>query len=137
MPRLNGIVETCLHVADLTRSIEFYRGLFSWSLLASDERFAALAVADKQVMLLFLKGASEQDMQVPGGLIPGHGGNGRLHLAFAIPADDLEAWQRRLADRSIALAGTVHWPRGGTSLYFRDPDEHLVELATPGVWANY
>ncbi|HEV8058909.1 MAG TPA: VOC family protein [Gemmataceae bacterium] len=137
MPRLTGILETCLHVADLARSIEFYRRLFSWPLLARDDRFVALAVADKQVMLLFLKGASEHDMRVDGGVIPGHGGDGRLHVAFAIPADDLEAWQHRLADQSIALASIVLWPSGGTSLYFRDPDEHLVELATPGVWAVY
>ena len=31
----------------------------------------------------------------------------------------------------------MKWPRGGESLYFRDPDGHLVELATPGLWANY
>ena len=29
------------------------------------------------------------------------------------------------------------WDRGGRSIYFRDPDGHLIELATPGVWANY
>jgi catechol 2,3-dioxygenase-like lactoylglutathione lyase family enzyme len=137
MPGLTGILETCLHVADLPRSIDFYRGLFSWPLLASDVRFAALAVADKQVLLLFLKGASEHDMPIAGGVIPGHGGDGRLHVAFAIPAADLAAWKRRLAEQSIALASTVRWPEGGTSLYFRDPDGHLVELATPGIWAVY
>jgi len=31
----------------------------------------------------------------------------------------------------------VKWSRGGESLYFRDPDDHLVELATPGIWATY
>ncbi len=29
------------------------------------------------------------------------------------------------------------WDRGGTSLYFHDPDGHLLELATPGVWSVY
>lgn len=137
MPRLTGLLETCLHVADLTRSVEFYRDLFSFPLLTSDDRLAALAVADKQVLLLFLKGASEQDMPTAGGVIPGHGAYGRLHLAFAIPAADLEAWKHRLMEQSIDLASTVTWPRGGTSLYFRDPDEHLVELVTPGIWAIY
>jgi len=27
--------------------------------------------------------------------------------------------------------------RGGHSIYFRDPDGHLLELATPGLWAIY
>ena len=26
------------------------------------------------------------------------------------------------------------WPRGGHSLYFRDPAGNSVELITPGVW---
>ncbi len=104
MPRSTGILETCLHVADLARSIEFYRDLFDWPVLASDDRFAAFAVVDKQVLLLFLEGASEHDMQVDGGVIPGHGGEGRLHVAFAIPATTCkpgnDAWQ---IDPS-------HWP---------------------------
>jgi catechol 2,3-dioxygenase-like lactoylglutathione lyase family enzyme len=137
MPRLTGILETCLHVADLTRSLEFYRKLFGFPLLVSDARMAALAVADKQVFLLFLKGASEHDMPIAGGVIPGHGGDGRLHMAFAIPATELDDWQRRLAEQGVELAGTVHWPLGGVSLYFRDPDQHLIELATPGIWAVY
>jgi catechol 2,3-dioxygenase-like lactoylglutathione lyase family enzyme len=33
--------------------------------------------------------------------------------------------------------GACHEMRGGTSLYFRDPDGHLVELATPGLWSIY
>jgi hypothetical protein len=31
----------------------------------------------------------------------------------------------------------VVWPLGGHSLYFRDPDNHVVELATPGIWSIY
>jgi catechol 2,3-dioxygenase-like lactoylglutathione lyase family enzyme len=27
--------------------------------------------------------------------------------------------------------------RGGQSIYFRDPDDLLVELATPGIWEAY
>jgi hypothetical protein len=34
----------------------------------------------------------------------------------------------------VEVVGEYHWPRGGTSLYIRDPDDALVELATPGLW---
>ena len=37
----------------------------------------------------------------------------------------------------IEIESEVTWTRGGRSLYFRDPDGHLVELATPGVWEVY
>ena len=36
-----------------------------------------------------------------------------------------------------AIEGRTVWSRGGHSIYFRDPDGHLVELATPGLWATY
>jgi hypothetical protein len=28
----------------------------------------------------------------------------------------------------------VNWPEGAQSVYFRDVDENLVELITPGFW---
>ncbi|MEP7038442.1 MAG: glyoxalase, partial [Acidobacteriota bacterium] len=35
------------------------------------------------------------------------------------------------------IESKVKWERGGTSIYFRDPDKHLLELATPGLWTIY
>jgi hypothetical protein len=34
----------------------------------------------------------------------------------------------------VAIEQEVDWPRGGKSLYFRDPAGNSVELLTPGVW---
>ena len=66
-----------------------------------------------------------------------HDADGELHLAFAIPASELASWEAWLAENGIAVEEKRTWDRGGTSLYFRDPDRHLVELATPGVWSIY
>ncbi len=72
------VLETSLYVADLDKSEEFYRDLFGWETLLSDDRMRALKVNGTSVLLLF--------------------------------------------------------KRGGTSLYFRDLDGHLIGLATPGIW---
>ena len=41
----------------------------------------------------------------------------------------------RLTD-VVLTRSVVVWEAGGRSLYFRDPDGHLLELATPGVWSQ-
>ncbi len=136
MPPVTGVLETALYVADLERSGRFYQRLFETDELLADARMRALRIGERQVLLLFLRGASDQPNPSPGGVIPPHDGAGRLHLAFAIPEDSLGAWTVRLAERGIEVEATVRPPRGGTSLYFRDPDGHLVELATPGIWPH-
>jgi catechol 2,3-dioxygenase-like lactoylglutathione lyase family enzyme len=137
MPEVTRVVETCLYVDDLERSIHFYEEVFEFKRLIGDHRFCALSVADRSVLLLFLKGATREAMPTPGGMIPPHDGDGNQHLAFAIPASSEAAWQGRLRDRGIPIESTVDWPRGGRSLYFRDPDQHLLELITPGCWSIY
>jgi catechol 2,3-dioxygenase-like lactoylglutathione lyase family enzyme len=138
MPSVNGVVETALYVSDLQRSSRFYQGLFGLRTLFEEERLRALHVAGSQVLLLFLAGGSTEPKEAPqGGTIPPHDGRGQLHVAFAIAADEVEAWEGRLREFGVEVESTVRGPRGGTSLYFRDPDGHLVELLTPGIWAVY
>jgi catechol 2,3-dioxygenase-like lactoylglutathione lyase family enzyme len=134
--QVHGIVETCINVAEILRAREFYQSLFRFEVMVSDERFCALRVGS-DVLLLFTHGGSNEPVVIPGGIIPPHETRGAGHLAFAISADALEAWRIRLREREIALESEVQWDRGGTSLFFRDPDANLLELATPGVWPNY
>ncbi len=137
MPQVSGVLETCLYVDDLERAVCFYEDLFGLRKLEGDDRFCAFSVADRQILLLFHRGASTQPIPISGGTIPPHDGNGHLHLAFSIPASELSAWEKRLAAKGIAIESKIHWPRGGWSVYFRDPDQHLVELVTPGCWPIY
>jgi catechol 2,3-dioxygenase-like lactoylglutathione lyase family enzyme len=137
MPRVTGVLETCLYVDDLERAIQFYEKLFAFRRLESDQRFCAFDVAGRGVLILFLRGATREPVKLPGGRIPPHDGAGPLHFAFAIPAGELPAWEQRLRDFAVAIESRVKWPRGGDSIYFRDPDKHLVELVTPLTWAIY
>src|SRR5262245_34240995 len=137
MPPLTGLLELGLYVADVPRSLRFYQDLFGFEPMTADARFAALGVAGRQVLLLFRRGGTTEPLVTPGGTIPPHDGSGQLHLAFAIPGESLAEWERRLADRGVPVESRVTWDRGGKSVYLRDPDGHLVELATPGVWPIY
>jgi catechol 2,3-dioxygenase-like lactoylglutathione lyase family enzyme len=136
-PRITGVVETCLHVEDVERSARFYEDLFGFKRMAGDSRFCALNVAPGCVFLLFRRGGTLEPVKVSGGIIPPHDGSGRMHFAFAIPPHDLKLWIARLEKTGIVIESRVRWEAGGESIYFRDPDEHLVELATPGIWPNY
>jgi catechol 2,3-dioxygenase-like lactoylglutathione lyase family enzyme len=133
-PQIEGLLETSLYARDLKRTAAFYRDLFGFKALVDSPRLVAFEVAARHVLLVFQSGATEDDVVEARGTIPGHDGRGRLHLALSIAAADYEVWRLRLGERDIAIAGEYRWPRGGTSLYFRDPDGALVELATPGLW---
>lgn len=137
MPELRGVLETSLYVSELERSRAFYTGLFGFRILFEDGRFCALDVCGRQILLLFQRAAAAAPVETSGGTIPGHGGDGSLHLAFAIGRDDLDPWERRLQQDRIPVESRVTWGRGGRSIYFRDPDGHLLELAVPGVWPTY
>jgi len=137
MPRLNGVIETALYVDDLARAVAFYKDTLNLPVLNQDARFAAFDVNGRNVLLLFKRGATLETVHLPGGIIPPHDGHGPLHIAFSVMSDELQAWEARLAEQGVAIEGRTAWPRGGHSIYFRDPDSHLLELVTPGVWAIY
>jgi len=46
----------------------------------------------------------------------------------------MESWRARLAKYNVDLLSDITWETGARSLYFRDPDGHMIELATPGIW---
>jgi catechol-2,3-dioxygenase len=134
---LDRVLETSLYVDDLERAARFYEGVLGLESLTSDSRFRAYDVGGKSVLLLFRRGATLETVHMPGGTIPPHDGRGPLHIAFAIPAADLAQWEKRLGEHNVPIEGRTHWRRGGDSIYFRDPDGHLLELATPGLWTTY
>jgi len=63
-PAVNGVLETSLYVKSVAQSLEFYQRVFGFELIdASNEeitdhtRLCALRAGDRDVLLLFKKGA--------------------------------------------------------------------------------
>lgn len=137
-PRLGHLLETSVYVADLDRAQSFYQRVFGFELFLRDDRMAGLAVPGASILLLFLQGGSTHPTPTNGGGdIPPHDGGGSVHLCFAIPLGELAAWETHLRAAHVPVESRITWPRGGTSLYIRDPDNSLVELATPGLWPSW
>lgn len=75
---------------------------------------------------------SELHVRVDAGLPPAHQGAGAVHhVAFNIPSVDYNAWATRLRELRIPNSGPVDrfWFK---SLYFREPNGVLFEIATDG-----
>src|SRR5262244_3308147 len=115
-PKADGILESSLSVDDVSRSARFYQETFGFPVISEfGERGCALHAGPDQVLLLFKKGASRA-------ITSPHDGDGELHVAFAIPLDELPNWELWLEQRGIAVEEKRRWEAGGWSLYFRDPD---------------
>lgn len=130
-PKCDGILESSLYVQDISASARFYARIFGFRMVSDfAERGCAMQAGERQVLLLFKKGGS---LSIPSP----HDGEGELHIAFSIPAAELLRWEAWLAENGIAIEESRTWELGGKSIYFRDPDRHLLEVASPGVWSIY
>ena len=130
-PKCEGILESSLYVNDVAASARFYEKIFGFRVISDfGERGCAMQAGERQVLLLFKKRGS-LSIQSP------HHGDGELHVAFAIRASELAGWEAWLGESGIAIEEKRRWELGGESIYFRDVDRHLIELATPGVWSIY
>lgn len=136
-PPLGAVLETALYVDDMPRARRFYEEVLGLAPMFADARLTAYGLGPGSALLLFLRGSTRTTVHLQGGTIPPHDGSGPVHFALAVAAADLAAWEAHLAAHGIAAEGRTDWPRGGASLYVRDPDGHLCEFATPGIWPVY
>lgn len=137
MLQLKRIIETALYVNDLSVAKAFYTTTFQLEVMVESNVLVALNIGDQNTLLLFKRGASLETKYLSSGEIPPHDASGRIHVCFAIDKQDMPGWKDRLTGAGIALEGRTEWPKGGSSIYLRDPDENLVELLTPGCWPIY
>ena len=131
------MLEFGLYAEDVARAADFYARIFGFRALLLHERVGVLDIEGRQILLLFKHGAAAESMELPGGVLPPHDGEGTSHLAFAIQKTDIVQWEAWLREQALEIESKVIWEKGGQSFYFRDLDGHLLELATPGIWETY
>lgn len=127
---VQAIIETAIYVDDLDHAEAFYRDVLGLPVIVKEPgRQVFFRVGTSSVLLAFLAEAT-----LKGDQLPSHGAQGPGHFALGIDADDLDAWRQQLMQKGVSIEKEVEWPRGGKSIYFRDPAGNLVELVTPGIW---
>lgn len=105
--------------------------------------------------MLFQLGLTAEDVTLPsGGRIPGHGPSQSIvgmlytesepkqylkqHFCLAVKdREDVAKWEEALKERGVQITGTVDWEKGGRSVYFADPDGHVGEIGSRGIWNHY
>ena len=80
------------------------------------------------------RSSTEQTVTMPGGTIPGHDGAAAARMPSLSAKTISRTLGRKAPRRSTVsrLKGRTDWSRGGHSLYFRDPDGHLLGAGDAG-----
>jgi catechol 2,3-dioxygenase-like lactoylglutathione lyase family enzyme len=128
--KIHAIIETSIYVTDLDETDSFYQTILGLPVIAKEPgRHVFFQVGASNVLLAFIA-----DATLKGDQLPSHGAKGPGHFALGIDGNSLDAWRKKLQENGVAIEKEVEWPRGGKSIYFRDPAGNSVELITPGVW---
>ena len=132
---ISRVLEACLYATDLDAAERFYvdvLGLERYSAMPGRHVFFRCGAG---MFLVFNPTRTSGEPSVVGGaLVPAHGASGPGHVAFAVPDADIPTWRVRLEAAGVAIESEVAWPRGGRSLYIRDPDGNCIEFASPKLW---
>jgi catechol 2,3-dioxygenase-like lactoylglutathione lyase family enzyme len=127
---IREVLETCLYALDLDAAEDFYRRVLGLEMITREAGRHVFFRCGKGVLLVF----NPEETGEAGGDVPPHGAQGAGHVAFAVPSAELDAWRDHLERHGMEIEAEVTWPRGGRSLYFRDPAGNSLELATPKIW---
>ena len=127
--KVKRIKETCLYVADLHRTRDFYEGKLGLECMTLDEGRHVFFRAGDSVLLCF----NPEDSRTKTHLPP-HWGKGVLHLAFDVAREDYEGWKEKVSAAGIPITHEQDWGRGILSFYFDDPDGHCIEILMEGLW---
>ncbi len=118
LPSATRMGEVHLGVADLARSLDWYRGAIGLEVQGEDDGATRLGAGGEDLLVL---------RERPGSA-PADGYAGLFHFALLVPERrDLAAWLVHAARDRVPLTGlSDHWV--SEAIYLRDPDHHGIEI---------
>src|SRR5262245_20716346 len=129
-----GVLETVLYAEDLTAAEAFYRDVLGFESFAKVEGRHLFYRCGGQVLLIFNPNATELPPSQGALPVPPHGARGPGHICFRASAAELDRWVGTLQANGVPVEADFEWPRGGRSIYFRDPAGNCLEIAEPRIW---
>ena len=130
-----AVLESALYVADLDAAERFYGEVLGLDRIAKAEGRHVFFRCGQGVVLLFDAEATREplapDARLP---VPPHGAVGDGNLCFAATEVEIDRWKAHLTAHGVAIEAEFEWPKGGRSIYFRDPSGNSLEFANPSIW---
>lgn len=164
LPQLMHIIETILYTKDIERARHFYGHILQLTPLPSMSSPRSQGYQLGQTnLLIFALGKTTEDLvsdeSRPDMIVPRHGPTEnilkvlldgteapvgaaseslRQHFCFATNTEeDVKQWEQYLAAQNVPILSRMEWERGGYSVYFEDPDGHVGEILSRGLWPNW
>ena len=133
---IDGVLETCLYADALDAAEQFYAGVLGLTVVAREAgRHVFLRCGSGMLLVFDPARTATAPGEVKGTPVPAHGAHGAGHVCFRVGAEELDSWRERLTRAGVAIEAEIAWPRGGSSLYVRDPAGNSVELAPASIWS--
>ena len=130
-PRIRGVYETVLYATDLGPVVEFYaQTLGLREIERPNEHSAAFRLADGGLLLIF----DPEQSGAAGRFVPSHGAAGPGHMAFRVVDGSVDQIAAELKGKGVEVEREITWPRGGRSVYVRDPAGNSIEFVEGEIW---
>jgi catechol 2,3-dioxygenase-like lactoylglutathione lyase family enzyme len=124
-----GIKETCIYVKNLDKTQDFYHGTLGLKVKGRIEGDHVFFEAGRSLLLCFIR---EKAQKTHG--LPSHGAEGCIHFALEVDPKDYVEAKLEILQKGISIEHEQEWAHNLHSFYFRDPDNHLVEIIQSGIW---
>lgn len=129
---VSGVLESALYVLDLQAAEEFYTDVLGLTFYSKLEGRHVFLRCGDQMVLLFNAEATAVSAGGPKDA-PTHGAKGEGHLAFVAMDREIDQWKQHLVEKGVEIEQEIQ-TGGGRSIYFRDPSQNSLEVASTRIW---